>query len=198
MGALAVGRPSASSPLKIFPRKDRNPLSIDAALLDAFNLPRGYWGAKDERDSLEAEMKKKFDSGYPRSNILFQRPTEALLFQDGRIAFHGSIKEPAELVRVLHNVFGIQVGVGINVFVRRDVPAEKRVCKIFHARTDEFRTRGRKEEYLSEMKNAAGVKWQPIIPDPTHNWIVGQSEDGFAGLLEIANPEVKRGDKLVS
>ena len=42
------------------PRKDGRPLSGDAALLDAFNLPRGYWEAKDEKDSLEFEMKKKF------------------------------------------------------------------------------------------------------------------------------------------
>ncbi|HVA01153.1 MAG TPA: hypothetical protein VMV34_05785 [Terriglobia bacterium] len=39
-------------------RNGQNPIRIDAALLDAFNLPRGYWEAKDEKDSLEAEMKK--------------------------------------------------------------------------------------------------------------------------------------------
>ena len=33
--------------------KDRNPLSVDGALLDAFNLPRGYWEAKDEKDDLK-------------------------------------------------------------------------------------------------------------------------------------------------
>jgi hypothetical protein len=87
------------------PRKERNPLSVDAALLDAFNLPRGHWEAKDQKDSLEAEMKKKFEADYPRSNILFQRPTEALLFQDGRIAFHGPIDKSDELVRVLQLFF---------------------------------------------------------------------------------------------
>jgi len=87
------------------PRKDRNPLSVDGALLDAFNLPRGYWEAKDEHDSLEVEMKKKFEAGYPRSNILFQHPTEALLFQDGQIKFNDSIEDPNELVRVLRLFF---------------------------------------------------------------------------------------------
>lgn len=82
-------------------RKGQSPIRIDAALLDAFNLPRGYWEAKDEKDSLMEEMEKKFRAGYPRSNILFQRPTEALLFQDGRIAFHGSIEDPQKLVDVL-------------------------------------------------------------------------------------------------
>jgi predicted helicase len=87
-------------------RRDARPISMDGAVLDAFNMPRGYWEAKDEKDSLEAEMKKKFEAGYPRTNILFQRPGEALLFQDGRIAFHGSIGEPGELVRVLGLFFG--------------------------------------------------------------------------------------------
>lgn len=42
------------------PRSGKNPLRADAALLDAFNLPRGYWEAKDEKDDLKAEMNKKF------------------------------------------------------------------------------------------------------------------------------------------
>jgi predicted helicase len=87
------------------PRKDRNPLSVDGALLDAFNLPRGYWEAKDTKDSLQAEMKKKFEAGYPRSNILFQRPDRALLFQDGGIAFNDSIEDAQNLVDVLRLFF---------------------------------------------------------------------------------------------
>ncbi|MGA9061112.1 MAG: type ISP restriction/modification enzyme [Terracidiphilus sp.] len=87
------------------PRKDGRPLSVDAALLDAFNLPRGYWEAKDTKDTLEVEMKKKFEAGYPRSNILFQRPDRALLFQDGHIAFHDSIEDPNNLIQVLQLFF---------------------------------------------------------------------------------------------
>ncbi|MHB8390020.1 MAG: type ISP restriction/modification enzyme [Acidobacteriaceae bacterium] len=82
-------------------RKAQNPIRIDGALLDAFNLPRGYWEAKDSKDDLEAEMKNKFEAGYPRTNILFQSPTQALLFQNGRTQFHGPITDPEKLVDVL-------------------------------------------------------------------------------------------------
>jgi hypothetical protein len=41
-------------------RTGKNPLRVDAAVLDAFNLPRGYWEAKDEKDDLRAEMNTKF------------------------------------------------------------------------------------------------------------------------------------------
>jgi hypothetical protein len=53
------------------PRAGRNPAKVDAAVPDAFNIPRGYWEAKDEKDDLKAEMNKKFADGYPRTNILF-------------------------------------------------------------------------------------------------------------------------------
>ena len=46
------------------PRAGRNPAKVDAAVLDAFNIPRGYWEAKDEKDELIAEMNKKFVDGY--------------------------------------------------------------------------------------------------------------------------------------
>jgi len=86
-------------------RKGQNLIRIDGALLDAFNLPRGYWEAKDSKDDLETEMKKKFEAGYPRTNILFQSPTQALLFQNGRIQFHGAITDPEKLVAVLCQFF---------------------------------------------------------------------------------------------
>jgi hypothetical protein len=44
-------------------RSGKSPLRVDAAVLDAFNLPRGYWEAKDEKDDLQAEMNRKFAAG---------------------------------------------------------------------------------------------------------------------------------------
>ena len=51
-------------------RKAQKPIRVDAALVDSFNLPRGYWEAKDEKDSLEAEMKKKFEALISGTNDL--------------------------------------------------------------------------------------------------------------------------------
>jgi len=87
------------------PRSGKSPLRVDAVVLDAFNLPRGYWEAKDEKDDLKAEMNKKFAAGYPRTNILFQAPTRSVLVQDGLIAFDGEITEPQRLVDVLRLFF---------------------------------------------------------------------------------------------
>src|SRR4051812_1459782 len=58
-------------------------LRVDAALLDFWRQKRGYWEAKDISDDLEREAKKKLAIGYPRNNIIFQKPERALLYQNG-------------------------------------------------------------------------------------------------------------------
>jgi predicted helicase len=78
---------------------------VDAAVLDAFNLPRGYWEAKDGKDDLRAEVNKKFAAGYPQTNILFQTPARAILVQDGHIVCDEDITDPEKLVQVLRLFF---------------------------------------------------------------------------------------------
>jgi hypothetical protein len=63
-------------------RKGQHPIRADAGLIDAFNLPRGYWEAKDSKDDLKAEIHKKFEAGYPRTNILFQSPAPSAMRKD--------------------------------------------------------------------------------------------------------------------
>ena len=86
-------------------RTGKHPLRTDATLLDAFNLPRAYWEAKDSKDDLRVEMEKKFALNYPRTNILFQSPTRAILVQNGRIELDTDISDPAKLVDVLRLFF---------------------------------------------------------------------------------------------
>ena len=47
---------------------------------DEFKLPHGYWEAKDSADDLPREVKRKFEQGYPRSNILFQAPERIIIW----------------------------------------------------------------------------------------------------------------------
>ena len=57
---------------------------IDGSLLDNFYLAYGYWEAKDIRDDLPTEVSRKFKAGYPQTNILFQTPKQAILWQDNQ------------------------------------------------------------------------------------------------------------------
>jgi predicted helicase len=55
---------------------------VDGALVDNFKLPHGYWEAKDTKDDLDREIQKKFDTGYPKDNILFQAPHRAIIYNN--------------------------------------------------------------------------------------------------------------------
>jgi predicted helicase len=79
---------------------------VDGALLDAFNLRRGYWEAKDSKDDLEKEIKKKLELGYPRNNIIFQSPERAVLYQKGvRQGLNDDITDADNLVALLKEFF---------------------------------------------------------------------------------------------
>ena len=86
-------------------RPRQHPLRVDGALLDNFRLTHGFWEAKDIRDDLPKEARKKFDLGYPRDNILFQTPRRALLFQNDTLAFDADLTQPPALIDALNAFF---------------------------------------------------------------------------------------------
>ena len=83
-------------------------ITPDGEVVDTFNLPYGYWEAKDTQDDLYTEASKKFAAGYPSKNIVIQSPTHALLYQHGQLQLDLDITEPRNLVRVLQGFFAYQ------------------------------------------------------------------------------------------
>lgn len=82
-------------------RKGRRDASVDGALLDQFSLARAFWEAKDTKDDLAFEVRKKFEDGYPQTNILFWQPGRAILVQNGRQILDEEINTPEKLVEVM-------------------------------------------------------------------------------------------------
>jgi len=79
---------------------------VDAALLDDWKFRHGFWEAKDEHDDLEREIKRKIEKGYPRSNIIFQAPERAILYQRGvRQGLNEDISDPKNLSTLLNEFF---------------------------------------------------------------------------------------------
>ena len=58
----------------------------DGTVKDSLRMARGYWEAKDSHDDLDAEIKVKFNRGYPRDNIIFEDSQTAVLVQNGNEA----------------------------------------------------------------------------------------------------------------
>jgi predicted helicase len=83
-------------------------LFVDGALVDTFNLVHGYWEAKDTSDDLDKEIKKKFGSGYPKNNILFQAPNRIVIWQDSQKVFDEDVSKPELLIEGLEVFFGYE------------------------------------------------------------------------------------------
>lgn len=102
----------------------------------------------------------------------------------------GNVRKNPKLSGTTHNVFGIQVGVSINIFVRKR--EEKRTAKIFYARTDEFWRRKEKYDFLDEARHVGGVvRWQELQPDEKHNWLTEGMHEEFESFLAIGSKESK-------
>ena len=78
---------------------------VDGALIDSFQLSHGYWEAKDIHDNLPIQVQRKFETGYPRDNILFQTPHRAILWQNNQHTLDADLTDPKQLIHTLDTFF---------------------------------------------------------------------------------------------
>jgi predicted helicase len=81
---------------------------VDGALLHTLRVPFGYWEAKDSDDDLDVEIAAKFKAGYPKSNILFEDSTNAVLIQHGEEIMRCGVQDVTQLERLLKLYFGYE------------------------------------------------------------------------------------------
>jgi len=72
---------------------------------DTYNLPRGYWEAKDTKDDLKTEIRKKINLGYPITNTIFEDTRRAILYQNKKQVLEVDLAQPKELTDVLDQFF---------------------------------------------------------------------------------------------
>ena len=73
----------------------------DGTVKDSLRMAHGYWEAKDTHDDLDAEIQRKFNSGYPRDNIIFEDSNTAVLIQDREETMRADMSSPQELHRLI-------------------------------------------------------------------------------------------------
>ncbi|MBN8637624.1 MAG: N-6 DNA methylase [Anaerolineae bacterium] len=115
---------------------------------------------------------------------------------------HGNVRRNAKLSGTTHNVFGIQVGVGITVAVRL---AEQKERKLYYFRVPESWRAEEKLHFLHENVERAGahnalntIRWQELNPDKHYNWIGLQNADQFAAFTPIGTKAAKRSSTAVT
>ena len=88
------------------------------------------------------------------------------------------------------NVFGIRVGVSINLFVKNTQnPSEK--PNIFYYRTDDLWNKERKFHFLEEHQHIGNVKWNPIQPDKQYTWLTEGLHAEFNTFIPMGTKEAK-------
>ena len=104
----------------------------------------------------------------------------------------GNVRKNPKLSGTTHNVFGIQVGVSINSFVR--LPKEKnatRQAKIYYHAVGEDWRREQKYKFLESAGSVSGVKWKKLTPDKKSNWITNDTDAEFESFIPMGTKEAK-------
>ena len=94
------------------------------------------------------------------------------------------------------NVFGIRVGVSINLFVKKKENSSER-ARLFYYRTDDLWNRERKFDFLNDSQHAGGIVWESIQPDDRYTWLTEGLHAEFDTFIPIGSKEA-RGQKVVA
>jgi predicted helicase len=140
----------------------------DGTLRDLYNLPRGYWEAKDTDDDLDAEIKKKIDKKYPLANTIFEDTRRAVLFQNRTEVRRFDLTDRQQLADLLNQFYH---------FAEPDIEGFEQAVSEFQERVPEL-ARGL-DEKIKEA-HAGNQRFQEAFA-------------GFFALCQTAlNPNIRR------
>jgi len=105
----------------------------------------------------------------------------------------GNVRKNPKLSGTTHNVFGIQVGVSINLLVKKK---NTKSTDIFYASVGEDWRKEAKYSYLEQQQQVSQVEWQIIAPDNKHTWLTEGLHSEFEGFLPLGTKEAKRAKEV--
>ena len=88
------------------------------------------------------------------------------------------------------NVFGIRVGVSINLFVKKRDDSSK-PARIFYYRTDDLWNKDQKFDFLRECQHVGTIPWQDIQPDARHTWLTDGLHPEFDTFMPMGSKATK-------
>ena len=89
------------------------------------------------------------------------------------------------------SVFGIRVGVSINLFVKRG-EGQREPARIYYYRTGDAWNKDRKFAFLRDTEHVGNVPWQTLEPDARHTWLTEGLNPEFLTFLPIGNKKAKQ------
>lgn len=109
------------------------------------------------------------------------------------VNLRGNVRKNPKIAGTTHNVFGIQVGVSINILVKLNNSSEHR---IFYADTEEYALKEERLALLTQAEhilNKDGFAWRELTSDARHAWLTDGLESGFDSFLPMGTKEAKAG-----
>ena len=97
--------------------------------------------------------------------------------QIDHIDLHGNVRRNPRISGTSHNVFGIQVGVGITLAVKK----KGATPRLRYHRVPEMWRKGEKLEFVAKGQ----IPWQTLPPDAHHTWLVPEHADEYREFLPI-------------
>ena len=88
------------------------------------------------------------------------------------------------------NVFGIRVGVSINLFVKTKQD-QSETPRIFYYCTDEMWNRKQKFDFLTEHKHTGNITWQAIEPNKKYTWLTEGLRVEFETFIPMGTKAAK-------
>jgi predicted helicase len=123
------------------------------------------------------------------------------LFQDYDLIYTldlgGNVRKNTKLSGSTHNVFGIQIGVSINFFVRKHRSGE-RSAKVHYSRVDEFWRKEQKYDFLQKSVSLGSVKWNLLKPDEKNTWLTEGLDRHFGEFIPLGSLEAKQSNQDLS
>lgn len=101
----------------------------------------------------------------------------------------GNVRKNPKLSGTMHNVFGIQVGVSINLLIKKNNITNQ--SKVFYACVDEFWRKEDKYFYLDSKRNYQNVGWNLVKPCRSHIWLSEGLHTEFDIFIPIGNKTTK-------
>jgi predicted helicase len=105
----------------------------------------------------------------------------------------GNVRKNPKLSGSTHNVFGIQLGVSINLFIRKLSGADRASARVFYARVGEFWRKEEKYAFLERVGDWNEVEWRELHPTTDGRWLTEGLDQDFGTFLAIGSKAAKRG-----
>ena len=102
----------------------------------------------------------------------------------------GNVRKNPKLSGTTHNVFGIQVGVSINFFIKKADNTNSQT-QIFYACVDEFWRKENKYDHLNSKQHYQNIEWKRITPDKRNTWLTEGLHTEFDTFIPMGNKEMK-------